>query len=283
MTFTQKLQRSVRSSNSVLSVGLDPDPIKIPQPLKAQFPDKEELVFEFCRRIIEATKTEAAAYKPNLAFFEALGPGGWRVLDALMDLIPAAKVTIADAKRGDIGTTAEKYKEAFFDELHADSVTLNPLMGFDTLEPYFYDESKAVFVLTITSNKGSADLLRLPVMGRASVGEYIAEHLAAAQNKSATHLGMVVGATQPDSARQVLKVNPNAHLLMPGIGAQGGDLNLIEELLKDHRGIPIINSSRSIIYAGGDMENWEELVQKKAAETRVSLMEITKKYLTHQE
>jgi len=279
MTFTQKLQRAVRSSNSVLSVGLDPDLAKIPKPLKDLFPDREELVFEFCRRIIEATKTEAAAYKPNLGFFEALGPGGWRVLDALMDIIPAAKVTIADAKRGDIGTTAEKYKEAFFDQLHADSVTLNPLMGFDTLQPFLQDESKAVFVLTITSNIGAADLLRMPIMGRSSVGEYIAQHLSLMQQGAATHLGMVVGATQPDGARQVLAVYPEAHLLMPGVGVQGADINLLERLLEGHQGIPIINSSRSIIYAGGDMENWEELVQKKAAETRASLMKITKKYL----
>lgn len=278
MTFTQKLQRAVKSSNSVLSVGLDPDPAKIPGPLKEQFPDRHDLVFEFCRRVIEVTKMDAVAYKPNLAFFEALGAGGWRVLESIMELIPSAKITIADAKRGDIGTTAEKYKQAFFDELHADSVTLNPLMGLETLEPFLQDESKAVFVLTVTSNKGAAELLRLPIMGRSSVGEYIAEHLASKQAFASTHIGMVVGATQPDAAEQVLRVNRDAHLLMPGIGAQGGSVEHIQQLLGNHNGIPIINSSRSIIYAGGDEENWEELVQKKAAETRQSLIEITKKY-----
>lgn len=278
MTFTQKLQRAVKSSNSVLSVGLDPDPAKIPKPLKEQFQDKHDLVFEFCRRVIEVTKMDAVAYKPNLAFFEALGSGGLSVLESIMDLVPSAKITIADAKRGDIGTTAEMYKQAFFDDLHADSVTLNPLMGFDTLEPFLHDESKAIFVLTVTSNKGASDLLRLPIMGRSSVGEYIAEHLASKQAFASTHIGMVVGATQPDVAEQVLRVNPDAHLLMPGIGAQGGSVEHIEELLRNHSGIPIINSSRSIIYAGGDEENWEELVQKKAAETRQSLTEITKKY-----
>lgn len=278
MTFTQKLQRAVKSSNSVLSVGLDPDPTKIPAPLKEQFRDKHDLVFEFCRRVIEVTKMDAAAYKPNLAFFEALGAGGWRVLESIMELIPSAKITIADAKRGDIGTTAEKYREAFFDQLQADSVTLNPLMGIETLEPFLHDESKAIFVLTVTSNKGAAELLRLPIMGRSSVGEYLAEHLASKQKYASTHIGMVVGATQPDAAEQVLRVNPDAHLLMPGIGAQGGSVGHIQQLISNHNGIPIINSSRSILYAGGDEENWEELVQRAAAQTRQSLTEITKRY-----
>lgn len=278
MTFTQKLQRAVISSNSVLSVGLDPDPERIPRPLKQQFSDPHDLVFEFCRRVIEATKTNAMAYKANLAFFEALGTGGWRVLEALMDVIPSAKITIADAKRGDIGPTAEKYKQAFFDRLSIDSVTLNPLMGLDTLDPFLHDASKAIYVLTLTSNRGAADFLRMPVMGRPSLSEYISEHLCKKQEKAATHIGMVIGATQPDIAEYVINVNPAAHLLMPGIGAQGGSIEQIQHLLSNHKGIPIINSSRSIIYAGGDHENWEELVQKKAAETRQSLIGITKRF-----
>ncbi|CAN5167111.1 orotidine-5'-phosphate decarboxylase [soil metagenome] len=278
MIFTQKLQRAVRSSNSVLSVGLDPDPDRIPLPLKQLFSDQHDLVFEFCRRIIEATKTDAVAYKPNIAFFEALGSGGWRVLEALMDVIPAAKITIADAKRGDIGSTAEKYKQAFFDKLNVDSLTLNPLMGLDTLDPFLNDASKAIYVLTLTSNRGAADFLRMPLMGRPTLGEYISEHLCKKQEKATTHIGMVVGATQTDIAENVMKVNPTAHLLMPGIGAQGGNIEMLKNLLTKHYGIPLINSSRSIIYAGGDSENWEEMVQMKASETRQSLASITKRY-----
>lgn len=280
MTFTKKLQRAVRSSNSVLSVGLDPDPARIPMPLKQQISDPHDLVFEFCRRVIEATKIEAVAYKPNLAFFEALGAGGWKVLESLMDLIPPAKITIADAKRGDIGSTAEKYKQAFFDQLNADAVTLSPLMGIETLEPFLDDASKAVYVLTMTSNRGAADFLRVPMMGRPSLGEYISEHLCKKQESASAHIGMVVGATQPDIAEYVMRVNPKAHLLMPGIGAQGGDVNEIKHLLSNHFGIPLINSSRSIIYAGGDHENWEELVQQKASETRNSLKDITERYIS---
>jgi len=278
MTFTQKLQSAVRSSNSVLSVGLDPDPDRIPSPLKQQFSDPHDLVFEFCRRVVEATKIDAAAYKPNLAFFEALGSGGLKVLESLMDIIPPAKITIADAKRGDIGSTALKYKETFFDHLNADSVTLNPLMGLETLDPFLNDASKAVYILTMTSNRGAADFLQIPMLGRLSLGEYIAEHLRESQEKSATHIGMVVGATQPDAAETVLKSNPEAHVLMPGIGAQGGDIKQLKKLLSNHNGIPLINSSRSIIYAGADSENWEELIQQKASEVRESLAGITDQY-----
>lgn len=278
MTFTQKLQSAVRSSNSVLSVGLDPDPERIPLPLKHQFPDPHDLVFEFCRRVVEATKIDAVAYKPNLAFFEALGSGGMNVLESLMDIIPPAKITIADAKRGDIGSTALKYKEAFFDHLNADSVTLNPLMGLETLEPFLHDDSKAVYILAMTSNRGAADFLQIPMMGRQSLGEYISEHLRKVQEKSSAHIGMVVGATQPDAAETVLKAYPGAHLLMPGIGAQGGNIELLKKLLANHEGIPLINSSRSILYAGGDSENWQEHIQQKASEVRQSLAGITAQY-----
>ncbi len=280
MTFTEKLKHSIQSSNSVLSVGLDPDPDKIPLPFRQQFNDPHDLVFEFCRRVIESTKSEAAAYKPNLAFFEALGSGGWRVMESLLDVIPHGKIIIADAKRGDIGTTAEKYKTAFFDRLQFDAITLNPLMGLETLDPFLKDSSKAVYVLTMTSNRGAADFLQLPLQGRLSIGEYISEHLKKKQTRSAAQLGMVIGATQSGMARQILRVNPEAHLLIPGIGAQGGDPLKLKEMLTDQLGLPLINSSRAILYAGGDNENWEELVAVKASETRLQLDPITQNYLT---
>jgi len=279
MTFTEKLTRSIQSSNSVLSVGLDPDPDKIPLPLRQQISDPHDLVFEFCRRVIESTKSEAAAYKPNLAFFEALGSGGLRVLESLLDVIPHGKIIIADAKRGDIGTTAAKYKVAFFDKMQVDAITLNPLMGLETLDPFLDDSSKAVYVLTMTSNRGAADYLQIPVKGRLSLGEYISGHLNKKQGQSAAPLGMVIGATQTEIAGRVLRANPGAHLLIPGIGAQGGDPNRLRDLLTDHVGLPLINSSRAINYAGGDNENWEELVALKASETRQTLNPITQNYI----
>lgn len=278
--YTEKLNRSIRTSKSVLSVGLDPNPDKIPAPLKEQFSDVHDLVYEFCRRVIESTKSDAAAYKPNLAFFEALGSGGWRVLESLMDDIPHGKIIIADAKRGDIGTTAEKYKEAFFDRLQVDAVTLNPLMGLETLDPFLDDDSKAVYVLVMTSNRGAADFLQQPIQGRLALGEYISEHLKKKQEQSSARLGMVIGATQATRAKQVLRVNSDAPLLIPGVGAQGGDPHQLATLLETHSGFPLVNSSRAIIYAGGDSENWEELVGVKASETRSLLDPITEKYFS---
>jgi len=279
MNYIQKLQRAVNSSNSVLSVGLDPDPLRIPAPLRQQFSDTNDLVFEFCRRVIESTKTDTAAYKPNLAFFEALGHGGWEVLESLLDVIPYGKLVVADAKRGDIGTTALKYKEAFFDKLKVDAITLNPLMGLDTLDPFLDDDSKAVYVLTMTSNPGAYDFFQMPVKEKTSLSEYIAQKLSNKQKTSNTHIGMVIGATQADRAKQVLDAYSGAHLLIPGIGAQGGDPVRLEEVLKNHQGIPLINSSRAILYAGEDHENWEERIAQKASETRQLLDPITQKYL----
>lgn len=278
MTFSEKLSRSIQSSNSVLSVGLDPDPKRIPLPLRQRISDPHDLVFEFCRRVIESTKSEAAAYKPNLAFFEALGSGGWKVLESLLDVIPHGKIIIADAKRGDIGTTAEKYKAAFFDLMQVDAITLNPLMGLETLDPYLDDSSKAVYVLTLTSNKGAADFLELPVEGRVTLGGYISEHLKKKQALSAASIGMVIGATKTATAQQVLHAFQDSPLLIPGIGAQGGDPNQLSKMLMGHTGLPLVNSSRAIIYAGEDNENWEELVASKASETRLQLDPITQYY-----
>lgn len=280
MTYKEKLLHAVQASQSTLCVGLDPDPEKIPAPLKHQFKDPCELVFDFCRRVIEATKTVTAAYKPNVAFFEALGPGGWEVMHALADLIPGGKILIADAKRGDIGTTAEKYKIAFFDQLAADAITLNPLMGLDTLDPFLHDEKRAVYALAMTSNRGAADFLQLEVYGRQSLGEYISEHLAKIQAAGKSPVGMVVGATvEAGKLLPVLRANPTAPLLIPGLGAQGGDPVSLKDNLAGHIGTPLINSSRAILYAGGNEENWEELVALKASETRELLKPITQTVL----
>lgn len=279
MNFTQKLQKAVASAKSVLCVGLDPDPQRIPLPLRKKFPDEPELIFEFCKHIVEATQFEACAFKPNLAFFEALGHEGWQSFERVVEIIPSDRLIIADAKRGDIGNTAQKYKEAFFDRLKVDAVTLNPLMGLDTLEPFSHDESKAVFVLTMTSNRGASDFLQRRFEGRMSLGEYISEELSKIQSASKSHLGMVVGATQPEAIQSVLQAFPDSHLLIPGIGTQGGSVSDLAGILQNHQGIPVINSSRSIIYAGGDQENWLELVHKKASEFKTSLKRITKHYV----
>ena len=280
MTFTEKLLSAVESSETLLCVGLDPDPERIPDPLKKQYREVDRLVYQFCTRIIEATQEHACAFKANTAFFETLGGKGWEILEKIAEDIPDGKIFIADAKRGDIGNTASKYKTAFFDQLGADALTINPLMGMDTLDPYLGEPSKALFVLAMTSNRGAADFLGRRFEGRMSLGEYIAEELAKKQAPGTTHLGMVVGATQNQLIEPVLKAHPSAHLLIPGIGAQGGSPEKLSEALTGHTGLPLISSSRSIIYAGGDDRNWEEKVSIKAAEFKDSIKKITDRYVS---
>lgn len=279
MTFTKKLKRAISDSNSVLCVGLDPVPDRIPQSLASEFSNPSDLVFEFCSRIIDATSESACAYKPNTGFFEALGSEGWAVLEQVINQIPDDKIIIADAKRGDIGNTSAQYKKAFFDVLDADAITFNALMGMDTLDPFLDEEEKAVFVLAMTSNRGSADFLQRRFEGRMSLGEYIAEELEKKQDKSETHLGMVVGATQIESIGPVIRANPEAHLLIPGIGKQGGSVRELQNVLEGHEGIPVINSSRSIIYAGSDQKDWEKAVSQKASSMKNSLNILTERYV----
>lgn len=278
MIFTEKLKKAISTSNSVLCVGLDPNPELIPRNLSQKYSDPHSLVLEFCSRIIEYTKDSACAYKPNTAFFEALGRRGWETLEKVIELVPDNKIVIADAKRGDIGNTALQYKKAFFDELNVDALTLNALMGMDTVDPFIGEIEKAVFILAMTSNRGSADFLQRRFEGRMSLGEYMAEEIGKRQEKSATHLGLVVGATQIASISPVIHASPKAHLLIPGIGKQGGSVKELQFVLRNHQGIPIINSSRSIIYAGAD-DKWEEAVSKKAAEMKESLKNITSQYV----
>lgn len=279
MNFTDKLGKAIASAESCLCVGLDPDPERIPLPLKEAFPEEDKQILEFCRRVIEATKPHACAFKPNTAFFEALGSKGWAVLEEVADMVPSNRVLIMDAKRGDIGNTAARYKHAFFDRMQADAITLNPLMGMETLDPFLDDPQKAVFVLAMTSNRGAADLLQRRFEGRLSLGEYIAEELAKKMSKSSSHLGLVTGATQTEWIKPVLNAFPEAHLLIPGIGKQGGDIKELAGVLKNHKGLPVINSSRSVIYAGGNSADWMELVSEKALELKRSLQEITRRYV----
>jgi len=279
MNYTDKLKRAVQSTNSTLCVGLDPVPDKIPKPLREEYSSDADLAFEFCRRVVECTKINACAYKPNMAFFEAMGAPGWEAFEKLLDVIPSNRVVIADAKRGDIGNTARMYKHAYFDHYQADAVTLNPLMGLETLDPFLEDEEKAIYTLVMTSNSGSADFLQRRFQGRMSLGEYIAEELSKKQDSSNGHIGMVVGATQIESIEPVIRAFPQSSLLIPGIGAQGGSIEGLRKTLEKHEGIPLINSSRGIIYAGGNEKNWAELVAQKASELKENLKEITLKYV----
>ena len=279
MTYLEKLQKAIQSSNSTLCVGLDPDLNRIPDELKSRISDPVEQVIYFCKTVIDQTHESCAAYKPNLAFFEALGPQGFSALAEVIRHIPSDRIVVADAKRGDISNTALHYKKAFFDSLEADAITLSPLMGFETLDAFADDETKGIYALTLTSNPGSQDFLKKPFEGFDMMAQYIANGLFERSIKAETHLGMVIGATQTEEAAAVLKYHSQGSLLIPGVGAQGGSIEELAELLAAHEGIPLINSSRGIIYAGADKSDWQEHVATAASELKSSLSLITAQHV----
>ncbi len=280
MTYLEKLQQALNDSQSTLCVGLDPNLDLLPNAVKNKFDTPEEQVVFFCKMIVDYTRDSAAAYKPNLAFFEALGVHGLSVFQEVINHIPENRIIIADAKRGDISSTAEHYKKAFFDGFNVDAITLNPLMGFETLDAFSNDEKKAIYALTLTSNPGASDFLKKPFEGFDSMAEYIAHELFEQSVKVETHLGMVIGATQAEESRVVIQHHSNGSLLIPGIGAQGGSIDELANALLDHDGIPLINSSRGIIYSGSDQENWIEHVAESAKKMKDRISKITEKYVS---
>ncbi|MEX0608482.1 MAG: orotidine-5'-phosphate decarboxylase [Balneolaceae bacterium] len=279
MPFLNKLHQSIQKSQSTLCVGLDPDLSLLPGPVKQQFETPEEQVAYFCKVVIDYTSEFCAAYKLNVAFFEALGKNGLSVFGEVINHIPSDKIIIADAKRGDINSTAEHYKKTYFDQFKVDAITLNPLMGFETLDSFSNDENKGIYVLALTSNSGAEDFLKQPFRGFEMMSQFIADQLSKKDSFTETYYGMVIGATHPDEVSSIIKYFPNAALLIPGIGAQGGSIKELTKVLSEHTGIPLISSSRGIIYAGKNEKNWPELVAKKAKETRESLSAITNKYV----
>lgn len=279
MKFTEKLKTAVQNSGSTLCVGLDPNPAFFPESINQSHASLEAQTLSFCKSVIKSTQEFCAAFKPNLGFFEALGKDGFSVLAEVLEYIPKDKIVVADAKRGDINTTAEMYKTSFFDQLNVDSITLNPLMGYETLNAFLKDESKAVYVLSLTSNPGASDFFMKPFDGFDMMAESIASNLNSISKQSETHIGMVVGATQTEFATRVLSHYSSASLLIPGFGAQGGSVSDLEKMLENHQGIPLINSSRGIIYAGKNESNWTNLVSKAASSSRDNLHKITQKYV----
>jgi uridine monophosphate synthetase len=221
ITFFSRLAERIQKSNSLLCVGLDPHPQDL-----STYSAKGAL--DFCFRIIENTSEKAAAFKPNAAFFEALGPDGFSALADVIASVPDGIPVILDAKRGDIASTAEAYARAVFDVLGADAVTLNPYLGFDSIEPFLSDPKRGVFLLCKTSNPGASDIQDLDVL--TSLGESLSTplyihlaQLATNWNKQG-NLGLVVGATQPGSLAKIRKAAPDLWILAPGVGAQRGDL-----------------------------------------------------------
>ena len=280
MIYTQKLHHAVQKTESVLCVGLDPDPARLPASIAAGNAPIPEKIYNFCKSVIHSTSDYCAAYKPNLGFFEALGAPGIHVFEELIRIIPADKIIVADAKRGDIGNTATQYKQAYFDHWRVDAVTLSPLMGFETITPFLTDEAHGVYVLTLTSNPGSADFFLKPFGEYPTLSSYIAENLAQLDERFSGAAGMVVGATQTAALVEILTRHPNAPLLIPGVGVQGGDIDLLFDILKSHAGIPLINVSRGILYGDdSDSPEFESGIRNRAASYKSQLKQITQLYL----
>jgi orotidine-5'-phosphate decarboxylase len=238
-----ELHALIRAKQSFLCVGLDTDPTKLPNHLK----DDPKGVLKFNQAIIEATLPYAVSYKLNIAFYEAMGVKGWQILQDTLDLIPKGEAfVIADAKRGDIGNTAAQYAKAFYHTFSCDAVTVNPYMGEDSLTPFLNDPGKWAIALGLTSNKGANDIELLEL----SNGNYVFEAAIARMAELGTdeNLMFVVGATQPGFFERIRKVAPNHFLLIPGVGAQGGQLQDLQPLLTKDIGV-LVNSSRKIIYA----------------------------------
>jgi orotidine-5'-phosphate decarboxylase len=240
----QELFEQIKKKGSYLCVGLDTDVEKIPKHLQGV----ADPVFEFNKQIIDATEDFCVAYKPNIAFYEALGPKGWESLQKTLDYIPNNCFTIADAKRGDIGNTSSLYAKAFFEQLNFDSVTVAPYMGEDSVKPFLQFKNKWVILLAHTSNSGSADfqLIESKVNGRRLYEEVI---IKAQTWATPDQLMFVVGATQADKMEGIRKMAPENFFLVPGIGAQGGDLEMISKYGMNKRCGLLVNSARAIIYA----------------------------------
>jgi len=243
VNFIEKLTNATRKNKSLLCVGLDPDPKLMPENVD---------IFEFNKAIVDATADLVCAYKPNLAFYEALGSEGLDALRQTVQYIPEEVPVIGDAKRGDIGNTAKAYATAIFDNFNFDATTVNPYLGFDSIEPFIQYTDKGVFILCRTSNAGAADFQSLRCEteehGYRPLFELVA--LKASQWNTHGNIGLVVGATYIEELRLIRQNHPDIPLLIPGIGAQGGDLASVVRYGVNAQGEKaIINSSRQIIYA----------------------------------
>jgi orotidine-5'-phosphate decarboxylase len=243
MTFRDKLIAIQRNQHSLVCIGLDSDPHLLPNHLRGS----ADGVLEFNRRIIEATQDLVCAYKPNLAFYEALGSRGWDILAETLASIPRDVVTIGDGKKGDIGNTAEQYAKALFGSLSFDAVTINAYMGYDAVEPFVRNPERGAFVLALTSNPGSKDFQRLKIAQRPLYEKVIR---SCVKWDVRGNIGLVVGATHATELRTIRKLAPTMPILIPGIGKQGGDLKSSIRFGCDRNGeLAVVNSSRAILYA----------------------------------
>jgi len=257
----------IRKKQSFLCVGLDTDPNKIPDHLKSG----EDGVLQFNKAIIEATLPYAVSYKLNIAFYEAMGEKGWKILRKTIDMIPRQEaLIIADAKRGDIGNTADRYAHAFFEEFNCHAVTVNPYMGEDSITPFTAYENNWAILLGLTSNKGAKDFELLKL----DDGRYVYEAVIqrSAELDVNNNIMFVVGATQSEHFERIRNVAPSHFLLVPGVGAQGGTLSDLKPLVTDEVGL-LVNSSRKIIYASSGLD-FADAAQKEAEVLQVAMSQM---------
>jgi orotidine-5'-phosphate decarboxylase len=259
----------IKQKGSFLCVGLDPDPARMPAGFEGA-----DGILAFNKAIIDATRPFAAAYKPNIAFYEALGPEGWEVLSATLDYIGDGHFTIADAKRGDIGNTAKMYAQTFFETYAFDSVTVAPYMGSDSVEPFLSFPEKWAVILALTSNVGADDFQLIE--GKNGTPVYLSVLQKAATWGRPDNTMFVVGATRPEMFKAIREVVPDHFLLVPGVGAQGGSLRQVCQYgLNSDVGL-LVNASRSILYASGGTD-FAEAAASVAESTAVEMKDILRK------
>jgi len=257
--FFPRLDEVCKQKKSLLCIGLDIDIERIPPFLLTEL----DPLFYFNREIIEATHDCAAAYKLNIAFYEALGIPGWDLLERTLSIMPPNVMVIADAKRGDIGNSSRKYAETFFKTYPFDAITVNPYMGFDAVQPFLEYEDKGIYVLGLTSNTGALDFQYLKVENELPLYLKVAEKVVE-WNFVYGNLGLVVGGTHANEVAQIREQAPQIPFLVPGIGAQGGNLELAVKnaIAHDGRGA-LFNASRSIIYASSG-HDFAEVAHERA-------------------
>jgi orotidine-5'-phosphate decarboxylase len=244
MNFKEKIIETIKFRKSAVCVGLDVEPDKLPAILK----NEKDPVLKFNTEIIAATKDYVAAYKPNLAFYEQSGVKGIECFEKTLEFIGGGIIKIADAKRGDIGNTSKKYAQAFLTAWDCDAITVSPYMGEDSVSPFLDREDKGVFVLALTSNKGSFDFQMQKMADGRYLYEFVIERINAWNTKK--NCGLVVGATHPQMFEGIRKLAPDLPYLIPGIGAQGGDLeNTVKYGFVKKEVLALVNSSRGIIFA----------------------------------
>ena len=267
----EDLISQIKRKKSFLCIGLDTDINKIPKFLL----DTDDPIFEFNKKIIDATNSYCVAYKPNIAFYESLGLNGWKALEKTINYINSYYpeiFTIADAKRGDIGNTSSMYAKAYFETLNFDSITINPYMGKDSVEPFLEYQNKHTIILALTSNVGAFDFQTKNIADN-SKKLYEDVIRTSTSRKNSNQLMYVVGATKASYLKEIRNIVPNNFLLIPGVGAQGGDLKEVcDNGLNNEVGL-LINSSRSIIYASNDT-NFDIDAAKNAQEIQSQMEDI---------